>query len=83
MISQIQTQDKEQFENYMRKIEGLDSSQSILGILALTGRYRNTEVRGAAVAKIRSGPDWESELIGIPVSEYNYHYAYDFLLATW
>ncbi|WP_113923578.1 hypothetical protein [Cognataquiflexum aquatile] len=79
MISQIQTQDKEQYETYMREIEGLDSTQSILGILALTGRYHDAEVREAAVAKIKSRPDWESELIGILVSEYNYHYAYDFL----
>jgi len=79
MISQIQTQDKEQYETYMREIEGLDSTQSILGILPLTGKYHDPNVREAAVAKIKSRPDWESELIGILVSEYNYHYAYDFL----
>ncbi|MCS4435893.1 hypothetical protein [Aquiflexum gelatinilyticum] len=78
IISQIQTQDKEQYETYMREIEGLDSTQSILGILPLTGRYHDAEVREAAVEKIKSRPDWESELIGILVSEYNYHYAYDF-----
>ncbi|MCH6236068.1 hypothetical protein [Cognataquiflexum rubidum] len=79
MVSQIQTQDKEQYETYMREIEGLDSTQSILGVLPLTGRFHEAEVREAAVAKIKSRPDWENELIGILVSEYNYHYAYDFL----
>ena len=79
MVSQIQTQDKEQYETYMREIEGLDSTQSILGILPLTGKYHDPNVREAAVAKIKSRPDWENELIGILVSEYNYHYAYDFL----
>ncbi|MCH6199028.1 hypothetical protein MMU07_05545 [Aquiflexum sp. LQ15W] len=79
MISQILTQDKEQHETYMSEIEGLDSTQSILGILPLTGKYHDAEVREAAVAKIKSRPHWESELIGILVSEYNYHYAYDFL----
>jgi hypothetical protein len=63
----------------MNEIEGLDSTQSILGILSLTGRFHEAEVREAAVSKIKSRPDWESELIGILVSEYNYHYAYDFL----
>lgn len=79
MISQIQSQDREQHDRYLQEIADLDSTQSILGILALTGKYHDAEVREAAVAKIKSRPDWESELIGILVSEYNYHYAYDFL----
>jgi hypothetical protein len=79
VISQAQTSDQEQYENFMREIEGLDSSQSILGLLPLTGKYHDPEVRDAAVAKIKSRPAWEGELIGILVSEYNYHYAYDFL----
>ncbi|MCL6260083.1 hypothetical protein M3O96_13360 [Aquiflexum sp. TKW24L] len=79
MISQIQTRDKEQYDTFMREIADLDSTQSILGILPLTGRYHEAEIREAAVAKIKSRPDWESELIGILVSEFNYQYAYDFL----
>jgi len=79
MISQSQSRDQEQYENYIREIEELDSTQSILGILPLTGRFHEAEVREAAVAKIKSRPDWESELIGILVTEYNYQYAYDFL----
>jgi hypothetical protein len=78
-ISYSQTRDREQFENYMNEIEELDSTQSILGILPLTGRFHEAEVREAAVARIKSRADWENELIGILVSEYNYHYAYDFL----
>jgi hypothetical protein len=79
LISQIQTRDQEQYENYMREIEELDSTQSILGILPLTGRFHDADVREAAVSKIKSRPDWENELISILVAEYNYHYAYDFL----
>lgn len=79
MVSYLQTRDREQFENYMNEIENLDSTQSILGILPLTGKYHDAEVREAAVSKIKSRLDWESELISILVSEYTYHYAYDFL----
>jgi hypothetical protein len=79
MISQIQSREQEQHEIFLQEIADLDSTQSILGILPLTGRFHDAEVREAAVSKIRSRPDWENEMISILVAEYNYHYAYDFL----
>ncbi len=35
----------------------------ILNILALTGRFHDNNVRDAAIAKVKSHPDWEAELI--------------------
>lgn len=48
---------------HLRRIAEQKLSDPILNILALTGRFHDAEVRDAAIAKVKSHPDWEAELI--------------------
>ena len=74
-----QIQDQDQHDRNLQTIEASDSSQSVILILPFSGRFHEEDIKAAAVAKIKSRPDWESELIGILVSDYYYNEVYTFL----
>ncbi len=74
---------KERYDN--RQVEHLDfinkqkPTDPILNLLSLSGRFTPQEVRSAAVAKIKSHPDWEAELIKVLEDDYYYSNAYSFI----
>ena len=55
--------DDEQHQKNLAWIAGQQPTDPILNILSLTGRFHDSEVRDSAVAKVKSHPDWEAELI--------------------
>jgi hypothetical protein len=78
-LEQIERRDIEQHERHLRDIEAFQPTDNLLNILSLTGRFHDEAVRTAAVAKVRSHPNWEGELLALLEDEYYYHYAYTFL----
>ncbi len=79
LVAHIQQRDREQHEHYRRDIEAFQPTDPLVNILSFTGRFHDEDVRAAALAKIKSRPDWEGELIALLENEHYYHYAYTFL----
>ncbi|MFN0216097.1 MAG: hypothetical protein ACKVT2_17700 [Saprospiraceae bacterium] len=53
----------EQHDKHLAYIAEQKLSDPIVNILSLTGRFHDSDVRDAAIAKVKSQPDWEAELI--------------------
>lgn len=84
---------REQTANMERKIEEDNALQNqhltfiaeqkpsdpIVNILALTGRFHDDIIRDSAVAKIKSHPHWEAELLELLENDYYYHHVYTFI----
>lgn len=62
-IATIQDDQVRYHAGYLADIAAYDSTQGMLTILALTGKYHDADVREAALAKIKSNADWQQELI--------------------
>lgn len=52
---------------------------SIFGLLGFTNQYQDDVVRQAALAKIKSHPDWETQLLDLLANPSSYYYVYSFL----
>lgn len=62
-IATIQQDQDRYHDQYLSEIAANDSTQGVLSILAFTGKYHDADVREAALAKIKSNPDWQLGLI--------------------
>jgi len=62
-FANIQKDQDRYHEQFLAEIAANDSTQGMLPILALTGKYHDADVREAALAKIKSHPNWQQELI--------------------
>ena len=58
-----QQRNDSQHQQHLDWIAQQKPTDPIVNILALTGRFHDTDVRDSAVAKVKSHPDWEAELI--------------------
>jgi hypothetical protein len=56
-------QDDEQHDKHLAWIAEQKPSDPIVNILALTGRYHDADIRDSAIAKVKSHPNWEAEMI--------------------
>ena len=56
-------QNDEQHNKHLTWIAQQKPTDPIVNILALTGRYHDTDVRDSAIAKVKSHPDWEAKMI--------------------
>ena len=52
---------------------------SIVDLLSFTNQYQDEDVRQAALAKIKSHPDWEAQLLDLLAHQRGYKYVYLFL----
>lgn len=77
-IETIQADEKRHHAMHLQTIENADPETGILGLLSLTGRYHHADVREKAVAKIKSNPRWQQELVQILESDH-YYRVYTFL----
>lgn len=77
-IEDIRQREDQNHLRHLQDIENADPETGILGLLSLTGRYHHSDVREKAVAKIKSNPRWQQELVRILESGYYYH-VYTFL----
>ncbi|QHV99329.1 hypothetical protein GJR95_31870 [Spirosoma endbachense] len=55
------------------------ADDSIFGLLGFTNQYQADDVRQAALAKIKSHPDWEAQLLDLLANPSSYQYVYSFL----
>ena len=62
-IEYQQQREQSQHQHHLDKIAAHQPTDPLVEILALTGRYHDADVRNAAIAKLKSHPDWEAELI--------------------
>ncbi len=62
-IEYAKNQNKEQHDKHLAWIAEQKPTDPIVNILALTGRFHDADVRDSAIAKVKSHPDWEAELI--------------------
>jgi hypothetical protein len=58
-----QQRDDATHNKFIDEIAAHKPDDPLVHILALTGRFHDADVREAAVAKVKSRPDWEAELI--------------------
>jgi hypothetical protein len=59
----VKNQNDEQHDKHLAWIAEQKPSDPIVNILALTGRYHDADIRDSAIAKVKSHPDWEAEMI--------------------
>lgn len=78
-IEAMQTEDTERNKRHLEEIAKSDPQTSILTLLPFTGRYHDAEVRSAALARIKTNPDWESKLLELLDNEHYYHAVYTFI----
>lgn len=62
-IEYERTQNDEQHEKNLAWIAEQKPTDPILNILSFTGRFHDKDVKDSALAKVKSHPDWEAELI--------------------
>lgn len=62
-IEYTKKQNDEQHDKHLAWIAEQKPTDPIVNILSLTGRFHDRDVRDSAVAKVKSHPDWEAELI--------------------
>lgn len=62
-IEYHQQREQSQHQHHLDKIAAHQPTDPLVEILALTGRFHDADVRNAAIAKLKSHPDWEAELI--------------------
>lgn len=61
-VREHRMEDAARIGQHLTDIRNWEPSSGVLPLLALTGRYHEPAVREAAVARIHSLPDWESQL---------------------
>lgn len=59
-VTNEEAQRKQQF---LKEIENTDAQTSLVTILVFTNKYQDTEVRKAALTKIKSNPQWQQYLV--------------------
>jgi hypothetical protein len=62
-VEQAKAQNDELNESHLKWIAEQKPTDPIVNILSLTGRFHDSPVRDSAIAKVKSHPDWEAELI--------------------
>jgi hypothetical protein len=62
-LEYAKNRDDEWHNKHLAKIAEHQPTDPLVNILALTGRFHDADVRDSAVAKLKSHPDWEAELI--------------------
>lgn len=78
-IEAAQTEDAEMHKRHLEEIAKADPQQSILTLLPFTGRFHDKAVREAALARIKTNPDWETKLLELLDNEHYYHEVYTFI----
>jgi len=71
-----------QSNQHQRNHEAIDSFKEgdyILNIISYTGRFHQKDIKEKAVAKLKSSPDWENELIIMLGNEYYFSNVYQFI----
>jgi hypothetical protein len=66
-------------DEHLSFIAAQKTTDGVLSIIALTGRFHDADVRLAAVAKIKSFPDWEDKLIELLNNDYYHSQVYTFM----
>jgi hypothetical protein len=78
-IEQRSEDNKRRHGDHLKFIAEQKPTDGILNILALAGRFHDKDVRDAAVAKIKSHPNWEGELIELLNNDYYFSQVYSFI----
>ncbi|MEZ4901255.1 MAG: hypothetical protein R2822_05575 [Spirosomataceae bacterium] len=71
--------DEQLRKQHLDFIASQQPTDPIVNILALTGRFHDDEVRNAAVAKVKSHPDWEAQLLQLLENDYYDTEVYTFM----
>lgn len=71
--------DSQQQNMYLQEIANHKTSDTILNLLALTGRYQDNIVKEKAVLKVKEHSNWERELIDLLRDENYFYEVYSFL----
>lgn len=78
-IESVQRQNDEQHQQHLDYIAEQKPTDPIVNIMALTGRFHDQDVKDAAVAKVKSHPNWEAELLELLENPHYHTEAYTFL----
>ena len=65
--------------NHLQTIANHKTTDPIIYLMALTGRFHDEDIRAAAVAKVKEKPGWEDKLIELLNNEHYYTEPYTFL----
>ena len=66
-------------DNYWKSINEYKAGDPLVYILSFTGRFHDQDIKDAAVAKVKSNPDWEDKLIELLGSAENAPQTYTFI----
>ncbi|MBL7818031.1 MAG: hypothetical protein JNL70_23680 [Saprospiraceae bacterium] len=65
--------------DHLQTIANHKTTDNILYLMSLTGRFHDEDIRAAAVAKVKEKPHWEDQLIELLENKHYYAEAYTFL----
>lgn len=65
--------------DHLQTIANHKTTDNIIYLMALTGRFHDEDIRAAAVAKVKEKPNWEDKLIELLNNKSHYAHAYTFL----
>jgi len=77
-ITEIRSNEDRYHAMHLQDIEAADPMTNLVALLVFTGKYHSPDVREKALAKIKSNPDWQAELIRI-LDTWLYDQAFTFL----
>lgn len=76
---ELSAREKSIKDEYWKTLNNFKPGDPLVYILSLTGRFHDDDVRLAAVAKVKSNPDWENELINLLETPDYIPYVYQFI----
>lgn len=71
--------EKHWHQQRLEQVAAHKPDDSIFGLLGFTNQYQDDDVRQAALAKLKSHPDWETQLLNLLAQQSSYKYVYSFL----
>ena len=80
--AQVATRIDDEMRWHQQRLEQVAAHKpddSIFGLLGFTNQYQDDDVRQAALAKIKSHPDWETQLLDLLANPSSSYYVYSFL----
>ncbi|MCA9190739.1 MAG: hypothetical protein KDB03_03215 [Planctomycetales bacterium] len=79
MANRIFERNEKRFNENLQFIAEQPDDGPLVNLLSLAGKFQEREVRDAAVAKIKTNPDWEQELIQLLTNSSFQSEVYDFM----
>jgi hypothetical protein len=78
-VQHINDREKKIHDDHLKYIAEQKTTDAIINIIPLTGRFHDEDIKAAALAKIKEKRDWEDQLVALLDNKHYYAETYTFL----